>query len=157
MNTFRFFLGGKNPLSLSYLIQSHFLMACYWLFAGQSWPVDSLVQDWLLNKLLFPKFFGFQFPWCYLSIWLEGEQANAEDESHGIGVSRGAGCGGRPIIWTAFLGKIKNFSRESFVPAFGDPLASHHCCSATLVENSLLFPLFRGLWCAGGGGRCNAS
>ncbi len=97
MEKFRFFLGGKNPLSLSYLIQSQFCMACYWLFAGQSWPVDSLVQDWFLNKLLFPKVFWFSIPWV-LSIYLTGRGTS---ERRGwiprdLG-QPGAGCGCRPI------------------------------------------------------------
>ncbi len=52
--------------------------------------MDSLVQDWLLNKLFFPVFFWvFNFLGAiYLFDW-KGNKVNAEDESHGIGVSRG--------------------------------------------------------------------
>jgi hypothetical protein len=50
-------------------------------------------------KLLFPVFFlGFQFLGAiYLFDW-KGNKANAEDESRGIGVGRGAGCGGSAIM-----------------------------------------------------------
>ncbi len=55
--------------------------------------MDSLVQDWFFNKLMFPVFFlVFNFLGAiYLVDW-KGNKANADDESRGIGVGRGAGC-----------------------------------------------------------------